>query len=107
MPNEESLKLRNVLKDIRGEEVCLEDVIMAFAGCSAKFSALEYKNTKHSFKEARKAFNEAKKIMQDFEVRFKGPIREDIILALSKIDKRVDIKRSKETGLFLSDEEED
>ncbi|MHA1166317.1 MAG: hypothetical protein ACTSRU_00735 [Candidatus Hodarchaeales archaeon] len=103
--HKDSLKIRNVLKDIYEEEICLEDVIMAFVACSKKMAPLEYKNSKNSFDEARKAFNKAKRTMQDFEARFKGPIKEDIILAISKVDPRIDVNRSEATGRFVKKRE--
>ncbi len=90
--NDKTGKLRNVLNDPRGEEVCLDTVIKAFAAISDQLRHLEYKNSAHSLREAKKAFRAAKKILVDFEERLKVEITEDIVKALSKVDKRVNPK---------------
>ena len=88
----DSLKIRNVLDDPRGEDLCLNDVIMALASSSEQFRHLEYKNSAHSYREASKAWNAAKKKFKDFEVRLRGEIKESIVKEISRIDKRVDPK---------------
>lgn len=82
-------KLRNVLEDPLGQEVCLKDVLEAFIGCSKRMSALEYKNSAWALREAKKALREAEKVMLEFKRRIKVDITEEVIEALSKIDKRV------------------
>jgi hypothetical protein len=92
-------KLRNVLEDDMGEDVCLKDVINAFVGLSKRMSALEYNNTAHTLREAKVEFRAAERIMLEFKVRLKGPITEEVILYNSKIDKRVvpdNFKKNKE-----------
>ncbi len=99
----DELRIRYVLNDPRGEVVCLNDVVMAFANTSEKFRHLEYKDSVHSFREARKAFNLAKKKMKEFEERMQNEIKEDIMKAVSKVDKRVDPKKPESFNSFLED----
>jgi hypothetical protein len=95
------MKLRNVLNDVRKEEVCLDDVVMAFASSSEKFRMLEYKNSIHSFREASKALNRAKKTLKDFEERFRGEIKESIVKELSRTEKRLDSKNIENNDKFF------
>lgn len=88
-----SRKIRNILEDPNGEEICLNDVIIKIAGLSDYFSRLEHEDSVHYYKEASKAFTSAKKTFQDFEHRFRNEIREDIIERKSKYDKRIDPKK--------------
>jgi len=99
----DGLKIRNILNDTRKEEVCLDDVVMAFANSSSKLKQLEYNNSFHSYREASKAFNEAKRVMVDFEARLRGEVKESIVLAVSKVDPRVKYSHPNSFEPFLGD----
>jgi hypothetical protein len=86
-------KIRNILEDPFEEDVCLNDVVMAFVGLSDYMSRLEYENKVHYYKEASKELTKAKKKFQEFEHRFRNEIRVDVIEKISRYDKRVDPKK--------------
>ena len=96
-------KLRNVLEDDWNEDVCLNDVIKAFVGTSKRMSALEYKNSAWALREAKKEFREAERVMLKFKARLKGEITEEVVKALSKIDKRIDPNNPKKNTQFVGD----
>lgn len=98
------MKLRNVLNDPMDDDLCLDKVVMAFAGISEKFRHIEYKNSIHSYREASKALNKAKRVLKEFETRFRNEIKESIINELSRVDKRIDSKNIENNDqYFLED----
>lgn len=86
-------KIRNILEDPHEEDLCLNDVIKELVSLSKPLSKLEHDSTMHLYREASKAMTKAKKKFQDFEKRFRGEIRDEVMKEISTFDKRVDPKK--------------
>ena len=98
-----SERLRYILNDPSRNKVCLDDIVKVLANTSEKLRHLEYKNSAHSLREAKKAFRVAKNLIVDFEVRLKGEITEEIVKAISKVDKRVDPNNEEQIKAFFGE----
>jgi predicted double-glycine peptidase len=85
----QELKIRNLLIDHSGQEVCLKDLIHKLTDCGIELAKLEYKNTSPALKNSKRELAEFEKMFTEFKLRIRNKVTQEVIASVSNRDKAI------------------
>ncbi|MFN5417674.1 MAG: hypothetical protein ACK5B9_11505 [Flavobacteriia bacterium] len=89
MNSHNELKIRNLLVDHSGEEVCLTNLIHKLSDCGIELAKLEYRNTATALKNSKRELAEFEKLFVEFKLRIRNKITQEVMENVSARDKSI------------------